>query len=401
MSKTNNISKQAGGITYTGGWIGLAGGDEIQLEVASDIIGASGKLGINTIGLADDATGTAKELEDGIEFNYDSALGAVYDDANSGALTGKFRVIEDGTNVSDAGGLNLTPIAKSLVKSNSESPQADEIFIDPISSKFKLPQPVYWSKCESLDNLTVNPNIASRNQIVNSIIANGGGVPYFQFDTNSPKFGTSAHLLGADNVTNVIDWKPLGSNTLPPKGTASFYWKTTNQSGVDANANVFFNFGSSGNNRFGAIYETTGGEFIWTGTTSANINTSGHHYVVWDESGSLTGGNTIRYYIDGVLVLSTSGALTRDEDLSIELRSAGASGSVIRMYMDNLKIWNHVIEEIPNMEYNGGTGNEDALHPIYGVTYKPVDLEVGYFDIATSNAPAKSNTKDDFVSWSN
>ena len=37
-----------------------------------------------------------------------------------------------------------------------------------------------------------------------------------------------------------------------------------------------------------------------------------------------------------------------------------------RIYLDNLKIWNHVVTEDPEFEWNGGAGRENALHEMYG-----------------------------------
>ena len=52
---------------------------------------------------------------------------------------------------------------------------------------------------------------------------------------------------------------------------------------------------------------------------------------------------------------------------------------------DNIKIWNHIVSEDPEWEYNNYEGREDAIHPIYGVEsgYKPnlasPNSGVGYY----------------------
>ena len=54
--------------------------------------------------------------------------------------------------------------------------------------------------------------------------------------------------------------------------------------------------------------------------------------------------------------------------------------------IDNIKIWNHVVSDSPDFEYNNGDGREDALHELYGPDndYKPAldstsDSGVGYY----------------------
>ena len=54
-------------------------------------------------------------------------------------------------------------------------------------------------------------------------------------------------------------------------------------------------------------------------------------------------------------------------------------------YIDNVKVWNHVVSEEPAWIYNNGDGNENALHFLYGAEngYIPKlsgeDSGVGYF----------------------
>ena len=142
--KTFKLDKQASGIEYTGNWTGLANGTEIQLEDASSVTGGVGFFGLDGRTFANETGGSAVALIEGTDYDYDEYLDSdtggtdLYDTGISGALaTNKiFRIVEDGVNISDAGGLNLRVVAKNL--NNIISPPSDECYVDPNIGKFLL-----------------------------------------------------------------------------------------------------------------------------------------------------------------------------------------------------------------------------------------------------------------------
>jgi hypothetical protein len=90
--------------------------------------------------------------------------------------------------------------------------------------------------------------------------------------------------------------------------------------------------------------------------------------VVWDASGGLEGGKTVRVWINGSNELSMSDTIDTTH-LSATIMNGRHGGSFMNTddlgfaWMDNLKIWNDVASEDPS--WTVGVP-EEALHPIYG-----------------------------------
>jgi hypothetical protein len=256
-----------------------------------------------------------------------------------------FRIVHNGKNVADPTGLNLTPVAINL--SQVVTPYNIECYIDPARGTFVLPRPNYWSKVEDEANLT-SPEIMEVPAIFSPNTCT--------FVTAAGKFGNALYC----NSGTYHEIYPLGEVALN-KGTMSFWWS------LDT-SHYFYIY--IGNNM--RLYITRAALYIQkNGSNVASISYStivypvfAHFYLVWDLSGGLSSGKTVRAFINGVEV-------STDQTWDPGVHYTQGYG---RTYIDNMKIWDHVVSENPSWEYNNGSGREDALHPIYGpeAGYKPL-----------------------------
>jgi len=406
MGKTTKIAKQDASVSYTGNWGGLAGGNEVQLEDAGNVSNGSGTFGVATRQLADGSGAGAVGLIEGTDYNNDSRLDTtggsdvdIYDDSASGSFaTGKvLRIVEDGVNVANTStGLGLQVYAKDLT--TLISPPSTQVYVDPARGKFVLPRPNYYAKCTDWTNAITSPEIGQATKV------NGGGGEY----TTDIKFGNG--IWGSFASTNLYTKINLSDNFSSfNTGTISLWYKH-----IQSNSSVDLKFADASQcrarvwsyilDRYKALnLSDIGGTN--TGTIMDNTNipavgTVNHIYMVWDTSNNLTGGKSVRVFLNGTEILSTTDASLVPTGLFVIIYSVDGATSA---GLSNIKTWNHVVTEDPSWEYNSGTGREDALHTIYGSAngYKPVldsssdpDSGVGYYYIASTTTPASLDETD-------
>ena len=428
-----DVSKTSGDISYTDGdsenWSNIGTVQIVTLEDASNIDNASGTFNDPAQPLTKD---DGSPLVEGTDYNYDSRLDAtggddvdIYDDGDSGAFsTDKYlRVVENGTNVSNAGGLNLPIYAKNLA--TIISPSDVQAYIDPAIGKFVLPRPLYWDKCESIAVET------------NAEIYEPGNAPilyhwYFGsyvFTTGAMKFNNGIGITPNDGISYSYI-KPFGEATKDfNKGTLSVWFKVGGYSpSTILHALAFGSLSNSGYppplfapqaGGWGIKFELEGtnpylGAYLNYGLTSEDDylstltkDTIYHLYIVWDRSGGLSGGKTLRAFINGTEILSSTNTFDNmsSHNFMVQFSHYNNVPSTFSTLIDNLKIWDRVVTEDPSWEYNGGTGREDALHTIYGSGsgYKPVNLDVGYHYLPDVLAPAKideDGVTEGYLEWS-
>ena len=328
------------------------------------------------------------------DYYYDEALDGtgthtidIYDDgvASSFASGKIMRIVNaiGGTikNISDPTGLNLKPIAKSML-TNNFSPPATQVYIDPARGKILLPRPLFWSKCESISNM-VNPEIGPSTTVkLNSLSGSGNLVTTGKFG-NGLGFTTgithgSICALGGILLSGVN----LNQCTLSFWSYCNSYW---------GNGGWYTNSGVSlilGGMSFGAEGSSDYNATCYCNTPFADSphDLSGsafnHFYILLDSTGSLRS-NTMkmRVFLNGVERLYTNTAfdfssVNVEFSMSANNYTNTRSGNV---QVDNIKIWDHIVSEDPSFEYNGGSGRENALHNIYGATnnYKPKLISLG------------------------
>jgi len=306
------------------------------------------------------------------DFQYDQSLYIglynIYDDNNNGSFdSGKFfRIVIDGINAIN-GSFNLIPEAKNLTE--TISPPANQLFIDPQRGKFVLPRPAYWSKCENINNIAITPEIGS---------GNGSYSPQYMEIDAIGKFNNCFYGYTPDD-TNVY-WYPQGNNySILGKGTLSFWMNELDE----------FETRNSFYIRMGAFYIEwdSDGINIYINGVRTNIvyqitNNIWHHiYIVWDKDKGLNG-KSVKLYINNLLILDTSTNITSwDQYAKFQFYWWDDGDGKCKVKLDNVKLWNHIVSDDPTWIYNGGTGIEEAIHEIYDPlnNYKPASVKVGYY----------------------
>ena len=392
--------KQSSKIEYFGDtWSGLAGGNELQLESSSSQSYGKAQIGRDRSILMSSAGVAAVPLREGVDFQYDKRLdasvnedpldgfgivtGGIIDTGVSGVLTKPLRFLNGTKNIKDVTGLNIKVYAKDL--SVTSAPPSDRVYVDPIKNIFIMPRPYFLSDTASTNSVT-NPSIVPADYTVS--------VASTQVNA-SVKFNKGIQVR-----RNSADWKEtifnLGSS-VPSKGAASFWGYTTYTGGAGFHGRLELELGnipiivechpgvpgSYGNSSKIGSDGSLG--FIATDSTSL-----AHYYYVWDVSAGLSGGKTIKIFRNGNLILSGTVIFTTTLPFRFCVRAWNAGGAETVVALSTLKIWNYIPTEDPSFEYNGGTGREDALHPVYSVTdsYKPLDIKTGYYYKSDSSLPA-------------
>jgi hypothetical protein len=348
----------------------------VRLAAAVDINQGYGLFNNNPRTLTDTR---ARPLADGDQFAYGSALDSggydIFDTNDYGPYdTGKLiRLVENGKNVTDASGLNLTPMARDLT--TVVAPPGDTVYIDPVNRSFILPRPNYFSKLEDAAGIA-SPSVKD-DDITPAYSESGTGSVASLGGHFGDAMGVSLSTAGIHDFYIY----PLGnaSGTIPNKGTWSS-WVTLMPTG-SSSATAFLLSDSSD---FQVRYISNGSIQLWVGGSMVDFTSTGeitvgvpvHIYVVWDDTGGLADSKTARVFVNGSEILSTTNAIPDVSGVTFLYRqeSTCVGGDNIVASIDNLKVWKHVASEDPAWEYNGGTGREEALHYIYGSAndYRPL-----------------------------
>ncbi|MCU0846984.1 MAG: LamG domain-containing protein [Spirochaetes bacterium] len=294
--------------------------------------------------------------------HYGDDISAIFDTGVSGALAaGKsVRIVHDGKNAMT--GLGLLPIATDLSGMALPKPDGTHVFIDPAIGRFVLPAPIFWSKYED-ENSFLKPEIYMYDH-----------VPALAGNACSWRAGKLNKCSSLESWTNNLyqrDEYPFG-NYVPTgmgKGTISA-WVSFNNNIVTGNGGVMsIKFGKNSQCNIQRVYGSLCGTSLMVNGVLKpakdgliGLATWHHIYIVWDNSGSLANGKTVKMYLDGNLIDESDLAFEQD-NIFIHRQSYQGFAAI-----DNLKIWNHVVTEDPRWEYNAGAGNEGGLHSVYGLS---------------------------------
>jgi hypothetical protein len=294
-------------------------------------------------------------LRNGTDFTYDTSIANKCDSGTSGALaggSGKYiRIVEGGRNILTY----LTPIAKDL-SGIFTSPPGNQCYIDPVSGKFVLPRPDYWSTMDSNNDITV-PRIYEEVPVMTNT----------SVDYSTGKWGLALDLNSGfgGNMEETI--YPFGTNYIVNKGTLSLWISTSNPTNP-AWQGTYIYIGNQSSIKVyrGHALVYINNELVKTINFPAMIDTFHHFYMIWDKSGSLSNSQTLMIYTDGVYRDSITNTWV-DGAFSIY---GYAQYSLLGW--DNLKIWKHVVAENAAWEYNNV--NDSGLHATYGSAngYRPV-----------------------------
>ena len=76
--------------------------------------------------------------------------------------------------------------------------------------------------------------------------------------------------------------------------------------------------------------------------------------------------NSIKVWCAGDLKIDWTGSFSTNRIFFDAFPRIYQGYSESRIYISNMKLWDHVVENDPEWIYNSGSGIEDALHVIYG-----------------------------------
>lgn len=434
MSYTKRIDKQSTNIKYAGTWTNLGGGvlSGTGIEDAQNVSLAYGTFG-NALGngtpFASEIGGDAVVVKDGTHFQYNkrmdaslnpldpkydatdgfgTTIGGIFDTGITGSLdTGKVcRLVQDGLNIVNPGGLNLKVYAKSLTYSaNSlESPSKDEIYIDPLRGKFLLPRPIYFSTIDSGAAFTT-PILKYKNYTPSYTIAPSAAISNF---SNTGKFGKCYYIRKNTNGAADSIFYPFSAS--PPtlsSGTCSLWFSLA--TGGSGGAGIIVYLGSS---TYVIIYRYHTNipyvQVVVNGSSVSYVTLPAwteyvfyHMYICWDTAAGMTGAKTIRVYINGTERGSSTTSFVGNA-FTITARATGNYfGSSGETELDHVKVWNHVVNESPAWDYNSGSGVQNGLHEIYPASSDRIPIldsssspasGVGYLYITTSDDTASITT---------
>ena len=317
---------------------------------------------------------TIQDITDG----FGTVAGGIIDTGISGSLsTGKYiRIVENTKNIVNATGLALKVYAKDLT--SFVIPTKDRMYIDPILGKFILPQPNYWSRCETFSNLITG-------DIGTMAITSTGTTGVNVLSSVTGKFTNAIEFA----TTSASGYKN-GIITLTPSGltgngsfTTSFWLAPTysdnlyDPSGIIYESSVKLYFNS---NSYAEIYNvntSTGYSAtldIYNGgslasstiilsmiTTIPSVNFHHCYFTITNSDVSL--------YIDGSYSYIQTGTFAiNSSNIKLIIKTSANTGitSASQLFIDNIKIWNEIPTASPLWEYNNISDN--GLHYIYGAT---------------------------------
>lgn len=346
------------------------------------------------------------------------------------------RIVSNGQNVVSATGLGLVPVFwNGLLPLPVETNVANNyLYIDLNKGKFLMPRPIYWSKCGSESDVR-NPVLGIEYAPYVKTKINGNQSYVYKTNQNIvPEFNGSLTAvcrgINAGTVDTrdkaLIDIKPFTSGiTDLANGAASFWvqlygtWRGKGNNNLSVSSeirfyltdNIFFRIASDGDgtletvdtyvtlndknlispqNEFGQI-----GNRLISGT-DIERDTVHNITIAWDSS------NNIHFLWDGkhkTILTETLINVRPRFEVEAWVRHQGTSNvygvdGTGYASIDNIKIWNcktttatesNPHEDLAQMEFNGGAGNEGALHPIYTTTtftplLKGAGNGVGFYD---------------------
>ncbi|HNR90698.1 MAG TPA: hypothetical protein PKM65_20345 [Spirochaetota bacterium] len=386
MSRLIILPKQNQFVEYSGSWSGLSGAVAVELESIVDP--GHFKKGYAL------AKPSGDVLIAGVDFYWGKRLDStdgggvdIWDDGVSGPLaTGKYIRIVDvstGKNVTDPTGMNKKIIAVQNVAGN---PADDEVFIDPTLGIYKgIGGITYWSKANSLENLTTAANFKKYSPSFSGIYLNGGDG---KFGGGCWYEGASAGWSCAFNSGNL---SPHGDDSSDLESGMCSYWAHWGwgHNGLVADVVAYLNvyFGHVAINGHYGTLSGGGFDLIINGINAGSVGV-GHHvwhhiFAIWDKGKGLSGGKSAKLYINNVLAAQSDADLGSPAKPDVWLYGgmcAWDNYGYTQPFLDNLKIWNVPDESVLATEWNGGAGNETYIGG-------GLILKAGYYYVAASTDP--------------
>lgn len=336
-------------------------------ENIDDFTGLSGSFKPTAHHLVNKAGLPLKEGE-GKDFEWDQPITHLLDTKTTGEFNrgAAMRLVDGGRNV--VSDLMLTPVAKNL--ESVVQPPADTVYIDPVRGRFVMPgKPIFWTKMESYNNLLAPDIQYMNNTPAYTVVSNRSGGAGPAPSLAGLGSGYQAGVSGEHRYYH-YNYFPLGNNYVDlPQGTVSFWFKGNEPYGGRL-WHVAFYVGDTYVKydtapRTLTIYKT--GDIVQD-SLSVNLADNQFHHLrfSWNADAAIPDESSITVYLDGKKVLESSIPIESGQPFKFSSQVyENASEYYLYCLVDNLKIWDSVLEGNPAFEWNGGAGVEDAIHPMY------------------------------------
>lgn len=229
----------------------------------------------------------------------------------------------------------------------------------------------YWSKLETWSN-AASPDYGGATTVdtigspaTGNATGRFGDCVYVYEDTDLAWSGKTIRCLGDDDIPDqgtISVWFKYscsgfsgGSYFVGISESSTVNWSNGNMSDCDP-FGVVFAWSEYTDSGWLRIY--FGGTLKSSYTHSLGENTWRHLYIVWDRAKGLSGGKSIRVWLDGVERVSTTASLpsATGHEFGFTIYSAPYMGEGYS-YIDNIKVWDIAIDD-PSDEYNSGDGKE-------------------------------------------
>jgi hypothetical protein len=337
-----------------------------------------------------DHTGLPLREQEDYEFGSPLAGGAydIFDSGVSGAL-GKYkymRIVVNGKNI--LADMNIIPMAHDLT--TYVTPPGRTAYIDPYRGRFVLPRPVYWSKCESLAEMTTTPQLKPDSEVTT---ATSGTITTENFSPG--KYGNClyrysySHAIGNEikqaSGTRTINIPSINANSV--EGTITF-WGRVHGTGI-----IIGDCRSEGTGEI-SIYLTSGTYIVIRNRNEENSdidnscylyvnnilaasapierNEWAHYYIIW---GSLSDNCSVRVFKNNTEILNSTMRMEPEIAFTRQIKTTARSYAKSQFmfavslhsygygysYIDNIKIYDHIVSYDPSWAMG-----ENALHEIYG-----------------------------------
>ncbi len=343
------------------------------------------------------------ELTSPENFIYDQELN--FYDYNDGiiplAKEKYLRINYNGINIAalqELGGLGVTPVAKDL--SNEEnnknlSPPRGRFYIDPVSGRFILPRPVYWSDCADESKLqdanigsAIIENYSNRLTVTSLPHKFSTGIKIECVNARKSndkylKITPDCNNSGLDKEGSISLWirgDYTGELWIQPEYTPYIFKYYFNESDyVSVGLKL-------------VLYTLLGfplpipPKYLHIIGITVNGSTRYANYSIRDEIKHIfitySDASGIDIYVNNQKKLSYSGDFTpsNNQNMVFQVNGTPYLDIVPLLTFDNIKIWNKKMND-PSFEYKNGDGRQDALYDIYKYEndYKPPENEFKAF----------------------
>lgn len=310
----------------------------------------------------------------------------IYDAGNYNAAftTNRYLRVMNSSGVNVKSALGLRPVAKSLTLAANQliSPPYSQFYVDIQNGKFLFPRPIFWSSLTSASSWTY-PTLQYGTSTPTPIIFNSyfpwGGTGFYDFQPGKFGYAFRHYQNGWGNTNATL--KPFSLSQNMGNGQISFWTYITQGEGswsslsVYLNASTYLKLEATVNLIWVVqrlIYNINGAGEVAIAT--GDFRNAWHHVAInWAAPTDTGVTNNIKFYLDGSLIANLSVAVNVNNIFIYTAQEHPLVQSEAVIYVDNVKIWNHVL---PGTPFDWTDPTENTIHPTFVNLWSP---RVGYY----------------------